>query len=844
MLWPAAGTFQEDMDDNLITPSDFYNRGLDYLEHGDYKNAVEHFQEAISRDYSDPEIFIHMGEALFELGRAEDALDWFNKATATEGPIAEDLLLWKGSCYLELGKHRRAISSFNRAIELNPGLAEAHFKRGLVLFEMGQHDRALQSFDTSQGMIENDAEQVSEVLLWKGRTLIRLGRRAEGLELLLEAHERAPDMPGPYNEIADAYRFAGDYASAEEWYKKGLERLPNDPSLHNDYGNLMRDLGRLEDSRKHLTVAIEHDLSRSIAYYNRALTLERMGRGDSALKDYDAVIENNPADVDAKLRKVDLLAQLGMFVDAHELLDSLPEADRKTPEATEAIARVYNREALKAELDRNLPRLLACHEASIKLHPDFLDVESPSSPEEAAMDRMNRLVELVADVKGEHEGLARLVEGAARYKLKQPEQSKRCLERVLELNYERPLALTLMAELYFYELAKDKRALELAEEAISLRNDFVRALWIKAVILSEQARVEDAVACYRRMLEITPDNPSVLLNLGDLYFDHGQPHRALESYRRVLEERPGDVGVNRDIGLCYLALQRYGEAIACFSRLEAQGVLQLEIKLDLAEAHLSVGDRAEAFTLITQVRESNSAVDPNIDGRANELTAALENARNNPKGALEAIKALPVDKISTFGLIQSGRARLALEDFKGAARDLKEVIDDLDPRASDAMEARYYLAKLEFTRKHYEKAHTHIEALLSVSPFDQRAYRLRGWMQMLDGDIEGQDDTAMARKFAEEVARCHRLLQHEDFREAIANARDLQTRFPARLEPRYYLACALAQCGEDEAALEEIRYILKTEPALNTQVMEEFYLEPLRLKDRLEFRPPAAEPPK
>ncbi len=824
------------MDDNLITPSDFFNRGLESLDHGDYQNAVNYFKEALSRDYSDPDLYVHLGEAYFEMGRAEEALDWFNRVNVTEGALAEDLLLWKGSCYLELGKYRRAISSFNRAIELNPGLAEAHFKRGLVLFEMGQQDRALQAFDAALGMLEGDAEQVSEVLLWKGRTLTRMGRRAEGLELLQEAHERAPDLPGPYNEIADAHRFAGDYAGAEEWYKRGLERLPGDPSLHNDYGNLLRDLGRLDESRKHLTVAIDRDLARSIAYYNRALTLERMGRGDDALKDYDTVIEHNPADVDAKLRKVDLLAQLSMFVDAHELLNSLKDDERKTPEAVEAAARVYNREALRAEQDGDIEHALACHEASINLHPDFLDVEAPAAPEEGAQVRMQRLVDRLKAIKGPREALARLIEGAARYKLKQPEQARRCLSRVLELGYQKPLCMTLLAELHFYELGDDRVALGYAEEAIKQRPDFVRALWIKAVVLSEMGEVAQAVDCYRNMLDITPGNPTVLLNLGDLYFDHGQPQRALDCYRRVLGERPGDISVNRDIGLCYLAQQRYGDAIACFSRLEAEGALQLEIRLDLAEAHLCVGDRAEAFTLIQEVLTKNGGVDPNIDARAAELMACLENMRNNPKGALKALAELAPESVSTYGLVQRGRALLAEGDRAKAAKVLKEVIEELDPRAGDAVEARYYLARLEFERRKFDAAHAHVEAMLAVSPFDQRAYRLRAWMQMLEGRLQDQDDTNAARRFAEEVARCHRLLQHEDYRDAVSSARELQDRYPGRLEPRYYLACALAQCGEDDAALEEVRAIVKQDPALKPQVVEEFYLESLRLKDRLEFR--------
>ncbi len=825
-------------EDNLITPSDYFHRGMERLENGKFAEAVEFFREALAREMRPADIALPMGEALLELGRVEEALEWFNRAPNGDSG-GEDVLLWKGTAYLELGKHRRAISCFNRVIELNPTLAEAHFKRGLVLNEMGSPDRALEAFDQAQSLLGDEAEPQAEVLLWKGRTLTRLGRRAEGLQLMFEAHDRAPDLPGPYNEIADAYRFSGDLARAEEWYTKGLKRLPEDPSLHNDYGNLLRDMGRLPESLRHLTTAIQHDANRAVAYYNRALTLERMGRGDDALKDYDTVIEANPNDVDCKLRKVDLLAQLAMFKDARELLASLTPEQAGKPEAEEAAARVHNREALHAELHGDLDRVLACHAAAIALHPDFLDVESPGEADDTHFSRMKRLVQLLSRLpKGDsREGVAKLLEGAARYKLREKEAAQQALEQALALGAERPLVLTLLAELTFYEFSKDKKALSYAEEALKLRPDFVRALWIKAVVLADGlGQPQEAVACYRRMLEITPGNPSVLLNLGDLFFDHGQPHRALDCYRRVLEDRPGDLGVNRDIGLCYLALERHGEAIACFSRLDAAGTLQLEIKLDLAEAHLAVGDRAEAVKLIDEVREGNQGLDPNVAARCQELMAALENARKNPRGALEALKGLARDRLSTFGLVQSAKARLAQADYAGARRDLTEVLRDLDPRAGDAVEARYCLARVAFAEDKHGEAVTLIDEALAGAPFDQRFYRFRAWVQLLQGDLDRSEETREAGRFAELVARCHRLLTHEDFREAAASARVLIADYPSRVELRYYLACALAQLGEDEAALDELRAVLRSEPNLRKQMLDEFYLEPLRLADRHEFR--------
>jgi len=849
------------MDDNLITPSDFFHRGMESLESGKFSEALEYFEGAIQRDYFDPDIHLPMAEALFEVGRFQDALDHFNQA-GQAGVDANDILLWKGWCYLELGKTRRAISAFNRVLEANPNHAEAHFKRGLALSEIGSPDRALEAFEDSERLLRAniassgaddgpDIEALAEVLMWKGRTLTRLGRRDEGLQLMFEAQDLAPEHPGPYNEIADSYRFSGDLGGAEEWYKKGLERLPEDPSLHNDYGNLLRELGRYRDSLDHLTTAIERDANRSVAYYNRALTLERLELFDEALKDYDAVIDSNPIDLDAKLRKLDLLTQMGLFGDATELLAELEEGERQTNEAREAQARMRNRQAIRAEAAGDWQGALKAHKEALALHPDFLDVESPGPEDDGAEARLQRLIELMAQVPADHEdaGLAALLAAAAGFTLLRIQRSRRgeaeeagqkeihaALKQAATGPFPAP-AHKLLAEFSFYELKDDELALTHADEALNTTPDYVGALWIKAVTLSEGKQlVRRRGECYRRMLEITPNNSSVLLNLGDLYFDHGQPHRALSYYRQVLEDRPGDVSINRDIGHCYLALRRYGEAIACFSRLESQGVMQLDVRLDLAEAHLAVGERTEAGKLIEEVIEDNAGLDPNVDSRASELNAALMLARRNPKGARKAIKELEDSTVTTFGMLQLARAEIQLDNLVKAWECLQEITETLDPHAADAVEARYHMARIEFARENRAEAQKVLDAMLAAAPLDERAYRMKGWIHMLEGELDQSDEVNEARKFALEIAKVHRLLQYEDFAEAQNNSERLAEDYPTRIEPRYYKACALAQLGEDDAALEEIRGLLKQAPDLRARILEEFYLEPLRLNDRFEFR--------
>jgi tetratricopeptide (TPR) repeat protein len=851
-----------DMEDDLITPSDFYHRGMECLERGKYSDAVRYFEAAVQAEYYDRDIHLPLGEALFEVGRYQDALDQFDEAQRKGGAPAQELLLWKGSCYLELRKVRRALSAFNRVLESDPEHAEAHFKRGLALCEVNSFDKALDAFTTAEKLLRRGglpdgaphAEALAEVLMWKGRTLTRLGRRADGMELMFEAWEIAPDHPGPYNEIADSFRFTGDLGSAEEWYRKGLERLPDDPSLHNDYGNLLRELGRYRESMQHLTTAIEQDANRAVAYYNRALTLERLELFDEALKDYDAVIDANPSDLDAKLRKLDLLGTMGLFRDADELLRLLPPEDADAPEAREARARLANRRARHAEVAGDFANALLFHKQALALHPDFLDVETPGPGDDRAEDRLTRLIRQASRIAQDSDDgpVAALLEGAARFvklrlKRKDPRRrgSKVDRERVRSL-LERaaqgdsaPAAHKLLAELAFYEFKDDELALKHADAALRAFPDFVGALWIKAVTLAEgKLRPDLAVECYRRMLEITPNNPSVLLNLGDLYFDHGQPHRALSYYRRVLEDRPGDLTVHRDIGHCYLALQRYGDAIATFSRLEARDLLQLEVRLDLAEAHLAVGERSEARKLIEEATADNAGLDPQIDARAAELSAAVALALRSPRPAFELLSDMPRSRLSTFGMLQLARAEIMLDRLDDAERHLMDIVDSLDPHAADAIEARYHLVRVAFARDNHKAAGQHLEELITAAPLDERVYRLKGWIAMLNGELDEAAEVEDAGRFAQQIAKVLRLLQYEEFSEALKQADLLAQSYPARMEPLYYKACALAQLGEDDSALEIVKGLMKRAPDLRPRIVEEFYLDPLRLADRIEFRTP------
>jgi len=55
----------------------------------------------------------------------------------------------EGNSLFEAGKIEEAIQSYNKAIELNPNLAEIHYNKGVALFNLKKYNEAIESYNRS-----------------------------------------------------------------------------------------------------------------------------------------------------------------------------------------------------------------------------------------------------------------------------------------------------------------------------------------------------------------------------------------------------------------------------------------------------------------------------------------------------------------------------------------------------------------------------------------------------------------------------------------------------------------------------------------------------------------------
>jgi len=64
----------------------------------------------------------------------------------------------------------------------------------------------------------------------------------------------------------------------------------------------------------------------------------------------------------------------------------------------------------------------------------------------------------------------------------------------------------------------------------------------------------------------SPEDVNAWIALGNAYFDHRQPEKAIDAYETALKYQPDNVAVWTDLGIMYRQIEKPGEAIAAFDK--------------------------------------------------------------------------------------------------------------------------------------------------------------------------------------------------------------------------------------------------------------------------------------
>ena len=113
---------------------------------------------------------------------------------------------------------------------------------------------------------------------------------------------------------------------------------------------------------------------------------------------------------------------------------------------------------------------------------------------------------------------------------------------------------------------------------MQIRPEFAETYNNLGTAWQSQGKLPEAVACYRRALELKPDFAEAHNNLSAALKDQGQLDEALDCCRRALQLRPDYAEAHSNLGLVLKMQEKMAEAIACYRQ-------AVELRPDFAEAH-------------------------------------------------------------------------------------------------------------------------------------------------------------------------------------------------------------------------------------------------------------------
>ncbi|MGD0128273.1 MAG: tetratricopeptide repeat protein [Terriglobia bacterium] len=348
-----------------------------------------------------------------------------------------------------------------------------------------------------------------------------------------------------------------------------------------------------------------------------------------------------------------------------------------------------------------------------------------------------------------------------------------------------------------------KKALDIEPDNAVMRSNLGNALEAKGDL-------DGAIAEHRTAIHFQPDFADAHVNLGNALKAKGDLEGAIAEYRTVLRLQPDLAAAHNNLGI---ALQAKGDLKGAIAELRTA----LRLQTDDGAAHLSLGNALKAKgDLDGAIAEHRAALHlhPNFTAAHLNLGKELQ-AKGDLEGAIAEYRTVlrlqPDDAEAHKDL---GTALTAKGDLGGAIAELRTALH-FHP---DLADAHLNLGTALKSKGDLEGAIAEYRTVLHLQPDDAEAHYNLGIVLANRGDLDGaiaEWRTAISLK--PDLAAAHNnlgivLKNKGDLDGAIAELRTALRLQPDFADAHYSLGKVLQAKGDLEGAIAEYRTVLRLQP--------------------------------
>lgn len=232
--------------------------------------------------------------------------------------MAAQSLFQQGCDFHQRGLYEQALACFDRVLAKEPGHAQAHLNRGVVLLGLSRWP------DSVMSLTQALALDASSALAWSnlGVALKNLRQFQEALNCFDEALAREPNLPMALNNrgvvLRDLLRFDDAIAS----HGQAIALQPELVSAWNNLGLALKEAGRVEEALAAFDRALELEPGHVLAWANKGVALQAQQQSEQALVCYDRALALRPDWPDLLWNKSHALLALGQLDSGWRLFES------------------------------------------------------------------------------------------------------------------------------------------------------------------------------------------------------------------------------------------------------------------------------------------------------------------------------------------------------------------------------------------------------------------------------------------------------------------------------------------------------------------------------------------
>jgi tetratricopeptide (TPR) repeat protein len=355
---------------------------------------------------------------------------------------------------------------------------------------------------------------------------------------------------------------------------------------------------------------------------------------NKAIEEYRAAIDADPGSEYLNSGLAELYAKTGRIRDAVLEAQDILKRDPGNLEARKLLGRIYLRSLGDVQPGSGSQNVL---KLAIEQYEQIVKLEPNSVENHLLLGRLYRLNNDLQKAENEFKIAVKL----------QPDSEE---------------AVTTLA--YLYNEEGDVRR---AIDALNSLPDAARSAKLYSALgytYEQQKQYKEAVAAYRRAIELDRDNLDAIRGLAQNLLNNGQTEAALEQYKVIADANPEDAQTYLRMAEIYRRLGKFDQALDSLKKAESMVQDSLEVPYNIASIYQAQGRYDEAIQVLQQLLQKTEKAE----------SSYTQGERNNRAVFLERLGTIYRDNGKNEPAVDTFRKMVSLGD-DNAVRGYQQMID-------------------------------------------------------------------------------------------------------------------------------------------------------------------------